>query len=227
MDCWFESYLIYQDVKTLKLTLNTAPLSSNGNSESTERAQFVCPLSMKEMNGSKPFVYIDNCGCVFSRAGLRTLTSSRDKGTETEGSPTPPSELPNDVELCPNCATKYTKDDVVLLNPGPEEEETLRFALERQRLQESAKKKSKKRKHESDVSEPPKKRQEMINAAVVTVTNRGVATELEKEEAKRKATMSATVKSLYEKGTTRKETFMTRTFTRVRFFISFPLRRYD
>jgi len=205
-----------KDVKTLRLTLNTAP--SNGL-ESTEQAQFVCPLSMKEMNGSQPFVYIDTCGCVFSRAGLRTLTSSKEKGKEKEDSGTPPSESAGDVvELCPNCATKYTKDDIVSLNPGPEEEETLRFALERKRSQESAKKKSKKRKNESQEGGPPKKKLEtapIINAAVVTATSRAVASELEKEEAKRKATMSAAVKSLYVNGTTRKETFMTRaTFTR-------------
>jgi len=55
----------------------------------------------------------------------------------------------------------------------------------------------------------------IINAAVVTGTSRAVASELEKEEVKRKATMSAAVKSLYGGGSTRKETFMTRgTFTR-------------
>jgi len=207
-----------KDIKTLKLTLNSAPLPSNGASEPTDRAQFVCPMSMKEMNGSQPFVYISTCGCVFSQAGLRTLTS-KEKGKEKEGSTIPPSESASDVvELCPNCATKYKKDDIVSLNPGLEEEETLRFALERKRLQEPAKKKSKKRKNESDEGEPRRKKQEtapIINAAVVTATSRAVASELEKEEARRKANMSAAVKSLYEPGSTRKDTFMTRgTFTR-------------
>jgi hypothetical protein len=150
------------------------------------------------------------------------MTSSKEKGKEKEGSTTPPAESSDDiVELCPNCATKYTKHDVVQLNPNPEEAENLRYAMERKRSQESSKKKSKKRKHESEESEPPKKKKEMapiVNAAVVTATSRAVATELEREEAKRKATMSAAVKSLYGNGSTRKDTFMTRgTFTRVRF----------
>jgi len=205
------------------MTLNSAPLPSNGSSEPTDRAQFVCPLNMKEMNGPQPFVYISTCGCVFSQAGLRTLTSPKEKGKEKEGNTTPPSESPIDIiELCPNCATKYTKDDVVALNPDPEEQLTLRFALERKRAQEPAKKKSKKRKNESDESEPPKKKREsvpVINAAAVTGTSRAVVSELEKEEAKRKSTMTAAVKSLYTNGSTRTETFMTRTFNRVRFFM--------
>ena len=214
-----KTYSVQQDVKTLKMTLNSIPLP-NGSSELTEQAQFVCPLSMKEMNGSQPFVYISTCGCVFSQAGLRTVTSSKEKGKEKEGSATPPSRSVHDIiELCPNCATKYTQENVVLLNPGPEEEEALRFAVERIRSQESTKKKAKKRKNDSDQGEPPKKKQEttpIINAATVTGTSRAVKSELEKEEAKRKATMSAAVKSLYGTGSTRKETFMTRgTFTRV------------
>jgi hypothetical protein len=173
---------------------------------------------MKEMNGSQPFVYISTCGCVFSQAGLRTLTSSKEKGKEKEGSTTPTSEASSDiVELCPNCATKYTKVDVVLVNPDPEEQDTLRFALERKRAQEPAKKKSKKRKNESDEADPPKKKQGTASSGV-TATSRAVATELEQEEVKRKATMSVAVKSLYGNSSTRTETFMTRTFTRVRFF---------
>ena len=168
------------------------------------------------MNGVLPFVYIYTCGCVFSQAGLKTLTSSKDKGEEEEDSPTPPSESAVDmIELCPNCATKYTKNDIVALNPGPEEQLTLRFALERKRELEPSKKKSKKRKNEADEAERPKKKQE----TAVTATSRAVTSELEMEEAKRKATMSAAVKSLYGKDSSRTETFMTRTFTRVRFFL--------
>jgi len=131
-----------------------------------------------------------------------------DKGKEKEESPGPLSESAGAlIELCPNCATKYTKNDIVALNPGSEEQETLRFALERRREQEPGKRKSKKRKNESDEA-PPRKKQETASA-----TSRSVTSELEKEEVKRKANMSAAVKSLYG-GSSRTETFMTRTFTR-------------
>ena len=216
-------------MKTLKLTLNSAPATPNSSAEPTDRAQFICALSLKEMNGTQPFVYISTCGCVLSKAGLKTMTSSKEKGKEKEdendeGSDSPPSsESTGDVvELCPNCGTKYSKQDVIPLNPSLEEEEALRFVMERKRTQEPAKKKSKKRKNESptDEGEPVKKKQERstpaINSGIISGTSRAVTSELEKEEARRKANMSSAVKSLYGSGSTRKETFMTRgTFTRV------------
>lgn len=209
---------LLQDVKTLKLTPNTAPASSN-SSDSTERAQFVCSLTLKEMNGSQPFIYISTCGCVFSQAGFKTITaSSSPKDKEQADEPT--------VELCPQCAKKYSKDDIIPLNPSQDEEDTMRFALERKRLTETTtKKKSKKRKNDlpADESEPPTKKQAAapapsINPAMAT-TSRAVTSQLAMEEAKRKATMSDAVKSLYGDGTTKKETFMTMgTFTRVSLF---------
>lgn len=221
-----------QDLKTLKLTPNSAPATPNSSAEATDRAQFVCALTLKEMNGTQPFVYISTCGCVFSKAGLKTMTSSKEKGKEKEeeGSDSPPSESTEDVvELCPNCGTKYSKEDVVPLNPSLEEEEVLRFVMERKRTQEPLKKKSKskKRKNESptDEGEPVKKKQERstptIHSGMISGTSRAVTSELEKEEVRRKANMSSAVKSLYGSGSARKETFMTRgTFTRVRPFVS-------
>lgn len=178
---------------------------------------------MKEMNGVQPFIYISTCGCVFSQAGLKTLISSKDKGKDKESSGSPLDSPEGVVELCPNCATKYSKDDAIPLNPSPEEEEGLRLNMERRRTQELSKKKSKKRKNDTPTEgEPAKKRHEamipIINAGAVTATSRAVASELEMGELKRKANMSSAVKSLYENRTTRKETFMTRgTFTRVSF----------
>ncbi len=176
---------------------------------------------MKEMNGVQPFVYVSTCGCVFSQAGLKMLISSKEKGKEKETSDSRDS-VGDVVELCPNCGTKYFKDDVIALNPSSEEEEILRLIIERRRSQEP-KKKSKKRKNDSPTAEgePAKKKvvAPIINAGAVTSTSRAVASELEMEEQKRKANMSAAVKSLYGNGTARKETFMTRdTFTRVSFY---------
>jgi len=178
---------------------------------------------MKEMNGVQPFVYVSTCGCVFSQAGLKMLIPSKEKGKEKETSDSRDS-VEDVVELCPNCGTKYSKDDVISLNPSSEEEEFLRFIMERRRTQEP-KKKSKKRKNDSPTveGEPAKKKAvaPIINAGAVTATSRAVASELEMEEQKRKANMSAAVKSLYGNGTARKETFMTRdTFTRVSFYPS-------
>lgn len=214
-------------MKTLILTPNPAPLSTDPKAESSERPQFVCPLTLKEMNGVQPFVYISTCGCVFSQAGLKTVTSSaspkeKEKSLDEEQDQKP-------LSLCPQCAKKYTAvDDVILLNPSQEEEENMLFALERKRLLEPTKKKSKKRKNAdspNEEAEPPTKK-ELPPIAVpslnrsIAAASRAVVSGLAMEEAKRKAGMSEAVKSLYGDGTKRKETFMTMgTFTRVRLII--------
>jgi len=208
-----------KDVKTLKLTPNPAPSSTDPSVDSLERPQFVCPLTLKEMNGVQPFVYISTCGCVFSQAGLKTLTAS---ASPKEKDPSPERGETEDqpLNLCPQCAKKYSKDDVIPLNPSTEDELKMRFALDRKRLQEPVKKKSKKRKNDSspDESEPAAKKTALpgpsLNPAIAGA-NRAVVEELAKEEAMRKAKMSDAVKSLYGDGSKRKETFMTMgTFTR-------------
>ncbi|RXW19374.1 hypothetical protein EST38_g6470 [Candolleomyces aberdarensis] len=214
-----------KDVKPLKLTPNSAPSTSNGDDEN--RASFVCSLTQKEMNGVQPFVYIYTCGCVFSQAGLRTVAGSpkeKEKQSESGDSPTPPAE--ESLDLCPQCGTKYSRtDDVIPLNPSPEEEMALRAAMERRRALEPSKKKGKKRKQleeGGDIAEPPSKKkhgsstpQPSINPAIGTAS-KAVIQGLAEEESKRKAGMSAAVKSLYGDGKpARKETFMTMgTFTR-------------
>ncbi|KAI0717493.1 Rtf2 RING-finger-domain-containing protein [Cerioporus squamosus] len=194
-----------KDLKTLKLTPNTSKASASTSDSAPDRAPFVCPLNLKEMNGAQPFVYLQTCGCVFSQAGLRTVagtpsskspkTDEGDKGKDTAS-----------LELCPQCGAKYDRtSDILLLNPPPEG-------------------KGKKRKAAAAAgdaaAEPPAKK----HAAALPTTNpsiaaasRAVAQDLAKEEAKRKAAMSDAVKSLYasKDGPKKKETFMTMgTFTR-------------
>ncbi|KAE9389624.1 DUF602-domain-containing protein [Gymnopus androsaceus JB14] len=194
-----------KDVKTLKLTPNTSLTTS---SEPTSRSPFVCPLNLKEMNGVQPFVYISTCGCVFSQAALKTVVSaSSSSPKEKEDSSVPGEE--SELELCPQCATKFSrKDNVLMLNPPPEEEERMRENMELQRSKEPTKK-SKKRKNAST---------QMIRSTnpSIAAASRTVASSLAMEEAKRKANMSEAVKSLYGDGkSARTETFMTRgTFTR-------------
>jgi len=214
-----------QDVKTLTLTPNPAPPATDISPDSLDRAQFICPLTMKEMNGAQPFVYISTCGCVFSQAGLKTVSASespkdKERASPPEGEEDKPTES---FSLCPQCAKKYSKDDILPLNPSPEEQLKTQFALDRKRQLEPAKKKSKKRKNDSspEEAEPPSKKQAAtvpgpsLNPAIAGAS-RAVVKELEKEEEKRKANMSAAVKSLYGDGKQRKETFMTMgTFTRV------------
>ncbi|KAH8111465.1 DUF602-domain-containing protein [Phellopilus nigrolimitatus] len=228
-----------KDVKALKLTPNSAPStpSDTATNASTDRAQFVCPLTLKEMNGVVPFVYIATCGCVLSHAGLKALAGS-------SGSATPPSdgsdkdretkEKEKQLDLCPSCATKYDRrGDVRMLNPDAETEEAMYAAMEERRGRAKASKASKKRKAppvaEASGSPPvedvkDKKAAKKAKTAStplptlnpsIVAASRAVASSLAMEEAKRKANMSDAVKSLYESNNV-KETFMTRgTFTRV------------
>jgi len=230
-----------KDVKTLTLTPNPAPLTDVAD-VSERRAPFVCPLTIKEMIGTHPFVYLLTCGCVFSQAGLRAVAGPSGTSPPAEDAQDGVTETQEQKDVCPQCATKFTRStDVILLNPGAEEELQMRETMEARRAIQavSKPKKSKKRKVD-DVSppatspalEPPAKRAAvdsslkpsrtstpqpapMTNNA--TATSRAVANSLEQEEKKRKTGMSDAVKSLYtpKGGSQRKETFMTRgTFTR-------------
>jgi hypothetical protein len=184
------------------------------------------------MNGGQPFVYILSCGCVFSQSGLRTVlgSSSPHNGDataeENNGSPADKNEQ---LEVCPQCATKFSKSaDVFMINPPVEEEERMRAAMELRRSREPVKK-SKKRKAGADVEEAATKKKKGspeghspspapgLNPKI-SAASRSLAESLATEEAKRKAGMSDAVKSLYrgKNDAPRKETFMTMgTFTRV------------
>jgi Rtf2 RING-finger len=190
------------------------------------------------MTGAAPFVYLSTCGCVFSQAGLKAVSSSTpplEKGKDNggvEGEGHLPSSDGGQLDVCPQCATKYDRaGDVRILNPGAEEDERMRDAMEKRRAVVAAvasvKGKGKKRKAVMDGAsgEQPggKKRHGSGSASpapssVTAGTSRAVASSLAMEEAKRKAHMSEAVKSLYrpKDGKARKETFMTMgTFTRV------------
>jgi hypothetical protein len=199
---------------------------------------FVCPLNFKEMTGVVPFVYLSTCGCVFSQAGLKAVSSSTppsEKGKEMavngeEGARSPSG---GQLDVCPQCAEKYNRaEDVRMLNPGPEEEERIRSAMERRRAAAAAasgKGKGRKRKavgaapDGAEGEQPAGKKKSGARSGSATpssmaAASRAVASSLAMEEAKRKAHMSDAVKSLYKPkdGKARKETFMTMgTFTRV------------
>jgi hypothetical protein len=210
----------FKDVKTLTLTPNPAPVVTSSKSSDSERPQFVCPLTLKEMNGVQPFVYLYTCGCVFSHAGLKTVagSSSPKEGEEQESG--------KQLNVCPQCASKYDRStDVLLLNPTPEEEERMYTTMILRRASEPTKKSKKRKADASSASDTPPSKSKKTNGRAssqphtnpsISAASRAVVSSLAEEEAKRKAGMSDAVKSLYTKeGEKRKETFMTMgTFTR-------------
>ncbi|EJD04547.1 DUF602-domain-containing protein [Fomitiporia mediterranea MF3/22] len=226
-----------KDVKTLKLTPNPArPVSDSP----TDRAQFICPLTLREMNGGAPFVYFATCGCVLSQAGLKALSGSNGSASPSSSDEDRGKEKDKEkkdagskqLDLCPQCGAKYERImDVHMLNPDPETETGMRAAMEvrqREKATTKGKSKSKKRKAaeggEADSEQPPsetKKAKSMPMPSLnptIAAASRAVASSLAEEEAKRKASMSDAVRSLYEsKKSAVKEgdaAWMTRTFNR-------------
>ena len=190
----------------------------------------MCPLNFKEMNGSQPFVYLSTCGCVFSLSGLKAVIgspspSNADNQLDADAKGKQKAQDAKQLDMCPQCGAKFDRAaDIVTLNPTAEEEEKMHAALERRRAAEP-KGKGKKRKAKAEAGgaeEKPEKRKKQVSPMPgtnpnVAAASRAVAQSLAEEEAKRKATMSDAVKSLYEPKNSGKETFMTMgTFTRVR-----------
>jgi len=213
-----------KDVKVLNLTHNPSPDKKTPIDGDTLKVQFVCPLTFKEMLGSVPFVYISTCGCVFSQAGLKTVSKAESdspkdeyKGDSNEDNP---ADSEKQYQLCPSCGTKYSKSrDVLNLNPSLEEEEIMHANMLKRRAAEPAKTKGKKRKAAADSEQPSSKKKATVNPSNGSISSatRAVTASLAEEETKRKANMSDVVKSLYtsKDGPKRKETFMTMgTFTR-------------
>jgi len=228
-----------KDVTTLKLTPNPSKSPIDTDREIVRpKAQFICPLTLKEMTGGVPFVYLATCGDVFSAAGLRAVsTSTGSSEGSTEG----------EQELCPQCAKKFDrKKDVRTINPEPDEEGRMREAMIAAKAAKSSSKKRKaaeiepesKTKDESKVdgngtpsneaitadSPDTKRPRQSHSSTPVPSTNphlssmtRKLAESLAEEEKKRKSHMSAAVASLYQSkdGKKTKETFLTMgTFTR-------------
>lgn len=221
----------------MNLTHNPSPDKSTPIDGNTLKVQFVCPLTFKEMLGSVPFVYISTCGCVFSQAGLKTVSradngSPKDeaKGDSDEGSS---ADLEKQYQLCPSCGTKYDKlQDVITLNPSEEEQEIMHANMLKRRAAEPTKTKGKKRKAAADAEQPSTKKKATVNSsnAGISSATRAVTASLAEEETRRKANMSDAVKSLYasKDGPKRKETFMTMgTFTRVGYVLPSPMTSFN
>ncbi|CAL4211708.1 unnamed protein product, partial [Meganyctiphanes norvegica] len=115
-----------KDIKELNLTLNPAYEGSGstmGDSNSCDQtAEYICPVSSQEMNGSHRFSFMWNCGCVMSERALKEVKS----------------------EVCNKCGGPYNKDDVIPLNPSEEEQDWNKSCMLSRRAKAKAAKKAKK-----------------------------------------------------------------------------------
>ncbi|KAG9310428.1 DUF602-domain-containing protein [Chiua virens] len=223
-----------KDIKTLKLTTRSTSTNSTDVSPS-ESPRFVCPLNQKEMTGGQPFVYLRPCGCVFSQSGLRSVLGPASSSRETSNSEESDGNSAEieQLDVCPQCATKFSQtSDVLMINPPEEAQQRMRAAMELRRSREPVKSKAKKRKAgtEAVVDETNAVSKKMKSSLAgqsplpapgpnptISTASRALTESLAVEEGKREANMSDAVKSLYrgKNDPPRKETFTTMgTFTR-------------
>ena len=171
-----------KDVKELKLTPNPSFKINSDDvvSESMlKTSPFICPLTLKEMNGKQPFLYIRQSGYVVSEAGLKNIGS---------------------VNKCPETGLEFNKDtDLITLNPNPDLEFSMKEKLYEKRLKDDQVKKSKKRKNingsSTDSNKVQKSEQPPIVSDVVAGARKAVGEAL--KNTSNQKNQSEAVKSIF------------------------------
>ncbi|ORY41189.1 Rtf2 RING-finger-domain-containing protein [Leucosporidium creatinivorum] len=132
-----------KDLTTLRLTPNPSlatataaqelDASNNlGTQEEHRAALFVCPISLREMNGTIKFVYRKPCGCVMSESSVREMRKLGAEGGDEV-----------DTHVCPVDGARDDKDEEwVTLNPAGEEAEDMKELWEARKIKEKEEKKA-------------------------------------------------------------------------------------
>ncbi|GAA6028732.1 hypothetical protein JCM8097_007367 [Rhodosporidiobolus ruineniae] len=182
-----------KDVITLRLTPNPSlesdPSSSTATTASalqeSEPAQFVCPISLREMNGSVRFLYRKPCGCVMSEAALKEMRRGLDKkGDKAQAEDAQGGEL-SDEHVCPVDGERSdVPEEWVVLNPKEDELEEIKMRWEAKKAREKEEKKkakAAKRKEAGDGADgngdaaKPKKKQKTGAAAAAAASAKAAA----------------------------------------------------
>ncbi|KAL0088434.1 Rtf2 RING-finger-domain-containing protein [Phycomyces blakesleeanus] len=169
--------------------LVSADATTMGNLERDIKGRFICPVSMKEMNGKHRFVYLSTCGCAFAEQALKEIQTKE----------------------CVSCGKPYTSSDIVLLNPTKEELEPIKKAMEANKLKQKAERKAKKaarlanmpegevvqkkRKRDHSPIKAPLPKKILSGSSTTTAVMNKVAQELAERE--KKKPVSDAVKSIY------------------------------
>ena len=117
-----------KDVKELVLTQKNGKAKGRGHAADAyldfQASDYICPIAGIEMNGRYRFCFSWKCGCVFSERGLK--------------------EVPSNV--CHNCGTPFSQEDIVVINGKEEDVEKLREKMQERRQKAKEEKKAKKSK---------------------------------------------------------------------------------
>ncbi|ORY94513.1 Rtf2 RING-finger-domain-containing protein [Syncephalastrum racemosum] len=174
---------------------NAQDSTTMGHLDKDIKSRFICPVSMKEMNGKHRFVYLDTCGCTFAEQSLKEIKTQE----------------------CVSCGKPFTQDNVVVINPHKEELDRMKTILKEKKAKAKAERKAKKaaakeagvpiekkRKREADksVSPPiptgsPAQKKLQMNSTAAAVMGK-VSQELAEKEKNKKEASSA-IKSIYAK----------------------------
>ncbi|GAA5860871.1 hypothetical protein JCM3774_003170 [Rhodotorula dairenensis] len=148
-----------KDVVTLRLTPNpnlVDPATQNADSPSDRTpanangagsaAPFVCPISLREMNGTVKFVYRKPCGCVVSESALREMRKNLDKNKNKHGDGDGEDTADDDERnVCPVDGERNKPgvvEEWVTINPKGDELELMRERFEARKRREKDDKKA-------------------------------------------------------------------------------------
>lgn len=106
--------LVEQDVVVLDLTPNPAFNAATSTSDSPS-PRFICPVSMREMNGRLRFIYLP-CGHALSEQALKELGAN----------------------VCGHCGKEFAEDDAIPINPKEEEIQRLKDRMAKRKAVRSA-----------------------------------------------------------------------------------------
>ncbi|KAF9185992.1 hypothetical protein BGZ51_001748 [Haplosporangium sp. Z 767] len=148
-----------KDVVTLQLEPNPSFSESHSpsltNHDQEPVARYVCPITMKEMNGKHRFVYLDTCGCVMSEQAMKEVPS----------------------KTCIKCTKPFQPFNVIVLNPKTEELEAMEQALAEKQARILAEKKEKKK------AKASKKEAQSMNSADSGMLNSSTVSKRKLDEA--------------------------------------------
>ncbi|CAO3633842.1 unnamed protein product [Cunninghamella echinulata] len=188
---------------TIKLNLTPNPSNNNDNNNNNKskdqsdnkngssvvgslekelKSQFICPVSMKEMNGKHRFVYLDSCGCVFAEQTLKEVSSKE----------------------CLSCAKPFDNTNIITINPINQTEiDAMTKAMEEKKSKQKEKKSKKKRQLEekdqdnsnNNVNKKKKVTSSLSSSTAASIVMDKVNKELAEKEKNKK--VSSAIKSLY------------------------------
>lgn len=179
----------YDEVK------NAQDSATMGHLDKDVQSRFICPVSMKEMNGKHRFVYLDTCGCAFAEQSLKEIKTQE----------------------CVSCGKPFTQDNIIVINPQKEELDRMKAILKEKKAKAKAERKAKKaaakeagvpteKKRKRDIDESlsspvqkglPAPKKMAMNSTAAAVMGK-VSQELAEKEKNKKEASSA-IKSIYAK----------------------------